>query len=259
MSTTPSYLGRFVWHDLMTTDLPAAKAFYTSVAGWGTEVWEGGGMPYTMWTVKGTAIGGMMQLPAEAATGGAPPHWLGYVGTPDIDATAAQVTALGGKVMVPPTPIPTVGKFAVVSDPYGAVFALFTPEKDAPGHEGMPEAGEFSWRELATRDLNGALDFYGKLFGWTLHNDMDMGEMGTYRVFARNGEMMGGMYVIPASMPMPPSWAYYIFVSDIDAAAARTTAGGGTIVQPIMDIPGGKIFMAKDPQGGFFAAHAISM
>ena len=70
---------------------------------------------------------------------------------------------------------------------------------------------------------------------------------------------MGGMYVIPASMPMPPSWAYYIFVSDIDAAAARTTAGGGAIVQPIMDIPGGKIFMAKDPQGGFFAAHAISM
>lgn len=259
MTTTPSYLGRFVWHDLMTTDLPAAQAFYTSVAGWGTEVWEGGGAPYTMWTVEGNAIGGMMQLPAEAAAGGAPPHWLGYVGTPDIDATAAQVTALGGKVMVPPTAIPTVGKFAVVSDPYGAAFALFTPEKEAPGHEGMPEAGEFSWRELATTDLNGALDFYGKLFGWTLHQDMDMGEMGTYRIFARNGEMMGGMYVIPESMSMPQSWLYYIFVPDIYAASERTTAAGGTIVQPIMDVPGGKIFMAKDPQGGFFAAHAISM
>lgn len=259
MSTTSSYLGRFVWHDLMTTDLPAAQAFYTSVAGWGTEVWDAGAMPYTMWTVRGKAIGGMMQLPPDVAAAGTPPHWIGYVGTPDIEGTVARIKELGGQVMMPPTPIPTVGKFAIVTDPFGAVFAVFTPEGEAPGHEGMTEVGEFSWRELATRDLNGALDFYGKLFGWTLHADMDMGEMGTYRIFARNGEMMGGMYVIPESMPMPPSWAYYILVPDIHAASERTTAGGGTIVQPVMDIPGGKIFMAKDPQGGFFAAHAISM
>jgi uncharacterized protein len=158
-------------------------------------------------------------------------------------------------VLVPPTDIPTVGRFAVLADPYGAAFAAFTPAAEPPGHEGPAGVGEFSWCELATNDLNGALDFYGKLFGWTLDNDMDMGPMGIYRIFARNGQMMGGMYAITEAMPMPPSWTYYIRVADIDAAAAKASEGGGQIVQPVMDIPGGKIFMANDPQGAFFAAH----
>lgn len=253
--TDTTFRGRLLWHDLMTTDLAAAEKFYTSLAGWGTEVWDGMGMPYTMWTVSSKPIGGIGALPPEAAAQGTPPHWLGYIGTADVDATTARAQELGGTVMMPPTDIPTVGRFSILADPYGAVFAAFTPAAEPPGHEGAAAIGEFSWCELATRDLDGALDFYGKLFGWTLDNDMDMGPNGIYRIFARNGQMMGGMYTITEQMPMPPSWMHYIRVADIDAAAAATTAGGGNIWQPVMDIPGGKIFMASDPQGAMFAAH----
>lgn len=254
-----SYVGRLLWYDLMTTDPAAAQAFYTAIAGWGTEVWDGMGMPYTMWTVSGTPIGGVVPLPDDAAARGTPPHWMGYIGTTDCDATSEKAKALGGAVLVPPADIPTVGRFSVLADPYGAVFAAFTPAAEPPGHEGAAAVGEFSWCELATRDLDGALGFYGSLFGWTLDNDMDMGPNGIYRVFGRNGHMAGGMYVIHESMPMPPSWAHYIRVADIDAAAAATAANGGHIVQPVMDIPGGKIFMATDPQGAFFAAHWAPM
>ena len=88
--------GRFVWSDLMTTDPQAAQAFYTKVAPWGTQAWEGP-MPYTMWTAGPGPVGGVMQLPP----GGAQPHWLSYISTPDCDATARQAADLGGKIVLP--------------------------------------------------------------------------------------------------------------------------------------------------------------
>lgn len=251
MSPDPSYRGRFVWYDLMTTDAAGAQAFYKAVAGWGTAGWGPPESSYTMWTANGTPIGGI----GPTTPDGVPPHWMGHIGTPDIDATVALAPTIGGKVLVPPSPIPTVGRFAILQDPFGATFSVFQAEADAPGHEGPAELGEFSWVELATKDLDGALAFYGELFGWTLSNDMDMGPNGIYRIFARNGEMMGGMYAISEAMPMPPSWMYYVRVPDLDAAAAAVTAHGGNIFQPPIDIPGGRIFMATDPQGAAFAAH----
>ncbi len=257
-SSAPSYRGRFVWFDLNTTDEKAAQAFYTSVAGWGIDQWDMGGAIYYMWKVGADNIGGMREFPPAALEQGAHPHWLGYIATEDVAATVKQAASLGATVMVQPTAIPTVGTFAVLRDPQGAVFAAYTPEGDAPGHEGMPTPGDISWYELATKDINAALDFYGALFGWTLSSDMDMGPNGIYRIFARNGQMMGGMYNVSDAMPMPPSWTFYIFVDDIHAAAARVTAAGGAIMQPPMEVPGGMIFIATDPQGAVFAGHAIS-
>ena len=61
MSDSP--LGRFSWYDLMTSDPDAAKAFYTEIAGWGTDVWEGGEQPYMMFTNNQKPLGGVMSLP----------------------------------------------------------------------------------------------------------------------------------------------------------------------------------------------------
>ena len=63
---------------------------------------------------------------------------------------------------MPPSPIPTVGRFAILQDPSGATFSVFQAEAEAPGHEGPAELGEFSWVELATTDIDAALDFYGR-------------------------------------------------------------------------------------------------
>jgi predicted enzyme related to lactoylglutathione lyase len=86
--------GRFVWYDLMTTEPEKAIGFYTKVAGWSTTAWEGP-TPYTMWTSNSTPLGGVMPLDSGA---GFPPHWIGYISTPDVDATAKQATALGARV-----------------------------------------------------------------------------------------------------------------------------------------------------------------
>jgi predicted enzyme related to lactoylglutathione lyase len=252
----PSSRGRFVWHDLMTTDPDAAKAFYTAVAGWGTQVWEASTPPYIMWTAGETAIGGARRLPDEAVASGAKPHWLAYVSVPDVDATVARAQELGAKVMVKPTDIPTVGRYSVLSDPQGASIAVFKPSNAQPAPEGMPPVGDFSWHELATTDAEAAFRFYSELFGWEKTTSMDMGAMGVYQMYGRNGQTLGGMLNKTAEMPGPPAWLHYIRVPDVHKAAEAIRSHGGQVIHGPMEVPGGdEIVMGIDPQGGMFAVH----
>jgi predicted enzyme related to lactoylglutathione lyase len=158
---------------------------------------------------------------------------------------------------VAPNDVPTVGRFAAMSDPQGAVFAVFTPASQAPGHEGPPVLGEFSWHELATHDQPAAFRFYEMLFGWNKTSAMDMGPAGQYQMFGRNGVELGGMFNKTAEMPGPPAWTHYIMVDDIQRAADATKDGGGQVINGPMEVPGGDwIFQGIDPQGAMFATHA---
>jgi hypothetical protein len=238
----------------MTKDVERAKAFYTSVTGWGIQVWSAAGEPYTMWSIGERTIGGVMQMPPGAE---APPHWLGYIGTPDVEATAARAEALGAKIYVKPTEIPTVGKFSVMADPYGAMFAAFTPYPPAgapPERPTAPVVGDMSWHELITTDIQGALRFYGELFGWTADTAMDMGPAGIYQMYKVGEKQLGGMYLATNQMPAPPSFLYYIRVADLEASIEKTKAGGGRVVMGPHEVPGGdRIAMCLDPMGAAFA------
>jgi predicted enzyme related to lactoylglutathione lyase len=255
MSDVPH--GRFVWYDLMTTDPQSATSFYTQLIGWGTAPWEGGPEPYTMWTNRETPIGGVMDLPEDAKSAGAPPHWLAYIGVPDTEATATKAKELGGQVLHGPVSIATVGSFAVLADPQGAVFAVFTPEEDVPGKEGPPQEGEFSWHELATTDHEAAFDFYSQLFGWEKTEASDMGEMGIYQMYGVSGVQLGGMFNKPAEMPGPPFWLFYTMVADVHAAVEKVKELGGQVLNGPMEVPGGDwIAQCLDPQGAAFAIHS---
>jgi len=252
--------GQFVWYDLMTTDLEAAKAFYTDLVGWGTHLWGSSGMSYTMGTVDEMPIGGVVTLPDEAMAGGARPHWIGYVAVPDADATVARAQELGGKVVKPVTPIPTVGRFAVIADPQGALIAPFTPQGAGPQPEMPPPVGHFTWHELSTTtDPDTALAFYFDLFGWEKTSAMDMGEgMGVYQMFGPGGVPFGGAYKKPAEQPGPPAWLHYARVPDVNAAVETVRQKGGQVLNGPMEVPGGSwIAMLLDPQGGPFAVHEI--
>src|SRR6185436_12604760 len=159
-------LGSFVWCELLTTDTAAAESFYKKVVGWTSAPFGPGG--YIVFNNSaGSGVGGVMKLPDQAKQMGAPPHWMIYVGTPDVDGMAVRIAQMGGRVLKQPDDIPTVGRFAVVQDPYGASFAIFTP-KPAPGSPERKKGatGEFSWFELYTPNPEGAWKFYETLFGW---------------------------------------------------------------------------------------------
>ena len=242
--------GRFVWHELMTTDPQSAAAFYSRVLPWKT---QSSGMPdYTLWVSGKATAAGLMAQPEAARQAGAPPSWLVYIGTPDVDGTAAAAQSLGGKVLKAPDDIPNVGRFAVLADPQGAAFAVFTP---TPMPAGATPPGDFSWHELATSDQQGALAFYTELFGWSRGPAHDMGPAGTYQLVEHGGAQIGGIYkVMDASKP--PHWLTYIEVASVDRAAAAAKAAGGRVVRGPMEVPGGsRIAQILDPQGGAFAVH----
>lgn len=250
--------GHFVWYELMTTDPKAAIAFYGEVVGWGTQQWEGD-MPYTMWTAATGPIGGVMELPDEARKMGAPPHWLAYVSTPDVDATTKQAAELGAKVYVTPTDIPKVGRFSIIADPQGAVIAPFTSANPMPPkEEGAKQDGTITWHELATTDPDAAWTFYSTLFGWEKTEAMDMGEMGVYQMYRAPGtQTLGGIYRKPAAVQAPPHWLLYAHVPDVDLAAERVKTYGGQVLNGPMEVPGGdRIVQCLDPQGAAFALHA---
>ncbi len=238
----------FIWHDLMTTDVEAAKKFYAAVVGWTFS----NQMPaYHVALADGIGMGGIMETPPEMQ--GMPPIWSGYIYTADVDAACKQAVKLGGKIMREAWDVPDVGRIAVIGDPTGAGLMVMQPFSTEPQPQPKPGAvGTVGWNELHAGDLDKAWDFYAAMFGWTKGVAMDMGPMGTYQLFQIDGKDVGGMMNKAATMPMA-AWAYYIMVDGIDAAAARIINNSGKIMMGPHEVPGGQwVIMATDPQGGFF-------
>jgi predicted enzyme related to lactoylglutathione lyase len=252
--------GRFVWYDLMTGDPEAARDFYTQLIGWGTQEWEGGDQPYTMWTNQDTPLGGIMEMPEEVRRAGAPPHWMAYVEVEDVKATAAKVEEVGGSVLHQPTDIPNAGSFAVLSDPQGAAFAVYHSASEEPqSPPDQARVGQFSWNELAAADYKKAFSFYSDLFGWEPKEAMDMGDAGIYQLYGRGESNFGGMFNKPDEMPGPPMWLYYIRVDDVSASVKKVEELGGKVVNGPMEVPGGDLIaQCVDPQGALFALHSSS-
>jgi predicted enzyme related to lactoylglutathione lyase len=116
--------GAFVWADLITPDKDKAREFYGGLFGW---TWQETGPEFGNYTLvmKGEEqIAGFMD-PMQPGT---PPNWMPYFAVDNAEAVFKAGTAAGAREMMPPTPIPTVGTFAVLADPQGAIFAILQAE-----------------------------------------------------------------------------------------------------------------------------------
>jgi predicted enzyme related to lactoylglutathione lyase len=238
----------FVWYELVTSDLRAAEGFYGKVVGWDVAAFDGGPGPYKILSMKSKGVGGMMPLPEGVNQ----PFWMGYVGTPDIDAAVARWKRAGGSVHRA-FEIPNVGRIAILSDPQGVALAMIQGASEGPSEAFDQSApGHGNWHELHTTDSKAAFDFYAGQFGWTKGTAFDMGPMGTYQLFEADGVPIGGMRNNP-SFPRP-MWLYYFGAADIDDTAKRVTDNRGEILMGPTEVPGGGfILQGRDPQGAMFA------
>jgi uncharacterized protein len=243
---------RFAWYELVTTDIAAARAFYATAVGWGTQDASTPDLAYVLFTAGSASIGGLMDLPQEARSMGATPRWIGYVGVDDVNATADRIKRLGGAVYVPPTDS-NIGRVSIVADPQTATLALvegLKPGSRPPAELGKP--GRVGWHDLFAADRDLAFAFYAALFGWQ-KADADSNATDAYQMFSAGGQAIGGMLTKPPTVPVP-FWLHYFNVEDIDAAAERVTAGGGQVLEPPLEILGGNwIAQCEDPQGAMFA------
>jgi predicted enzyme related to lactoylglutathione lyase len=115
--------GAVCWTELETTDTGAARDFYGSLFDWQSDTAGAGGEPYTVFRSGDVGVGGM-----AAQADGALPNWLTYFAVDSCDEAAARAERMGGKIVVPATDIPSIGRFAILNDREGAAFGVIRLE-----------------------------------------------------------------------------------------------------------------------------------
>ena len=241
MSTVASTVGKFVWHEQVSSDPKQAQDFYGQLFGWETEVFKAGEIDYAMISSGGQSHGGY----GKALEGAPPPHWLSHVRVEKVDETVEKAKSAGGKLAAGPFEMSEVGRVAIIADPQGAYISAYQPENEGPGHEGV-----FVWDELGTTDADAAQRFYEEVFGWTTS---DMGaDYGGYRVFNRGETGVAGLMQLQDAN-IPPHWQPYVAVDDPDATTAKAKELGGAVLVEPMDVPKvGRLAVLRDPQGATF-------
>jgi uncharacterized protein len=241
--------GTLSWTDLNTPDQEDAKRFYGELFGWeGDDQPVSEGVTYTMMSIGGRNVAAVSPQGEDQKE--MPPFWMSYVTTEDADAAAAKAGELGGTVMAGPFDVFDAGRMAVIQDPQGAFFAIWQPGESI-GAELVNAPGALTLNQLNTPDPEAAASFYSQLFGWEIDPLAEAPQ--PYWRIGNQGNLNGGMMSLPAEGNIPPHWLVYFATESLDGTLERVRElGGGVGVEP-RPVPGGRIAVAYDRQGGHFA------
>ncbi len=219
--------------DAQLPDVAAGRRFYGELFGWTFRDAPGG----SVWALRdGEPVAGL----GRKTDGRMPTVWTVYFATPDIEGLADRIWAAGGQVVTTPMPVADLGTSALVTDPEGAVFALWEPA----GHQGFGvrhKPGAFAWAELYARDTEAANTFYGGLFHDALFGPGSHPDFGRAPVAD----------VFPAEMP--PHFLVHFQVADCEAALGTVGRLGGRVQAPPFETSYGKVAVVTDNQGASFA------
>ncbi|MDQ3751499.1 MAG: VOC family protein [Actinomycetota bacterium] len=242
--------GTFSWTDLGTSDFAGAKDFYSELFGWELEDMPAGeGMVYSMARLDGSYVAGIYELDEEQRSQGIPPNWLSYVTVDEIESRTSEAERLGAAVVSPPLDVLDSGRMSLLSDPTGAMFAMWQPGKHI-GAQLVNVPGALTMNELNTRDAPAAKEFYSSLFGWSFEDDPS----GAYTSIKNGENLNGGMLELsPEWGDVPPHWRPYFAVADCDDRLAKIKELGGQVYVASTEVPAGRFAVVADPQGASFS------
>ena len=240
--------GRFVWHDLMTKDVSAAKRFYGGLFGWQFENTKRGDRPYVIARLGADPVAGIVDV---SALPDAAPQWISFMAVPDVEKTVALVRFGGGKVLAEPREVASIARAAVVSDPQGAPLGIAQLHREIRGvvDPTRPVASRFFWQEYLAGDAAKALEFYKRLAGYeSAVTDARLGV--EYHVLRTTMRPRAGLFQLPESSDVLPTWLPYVFVEDPAGLSARVAGLGGRILLPADAARrNGSLVVIADPGG----------
>lgn len=249
--TAPYPPGTPCWVDLVTHDQRAALDFYSDVFGWSCAMGppEAGG--YSVCTLRGRPVAGIVSARAIRAKPVPPTVWVTYLAVDDADAAQRAITERGGSVVLPVTDVDDLGRVMLACDPPGAVFGVWQP-LDLPGAGVVNEPGALVWSELNTRDAAASGAFYRDVFGVGVS---PMPEVPDYLVLDVGGHPVGGIQPMGEGFPPgePSHWMTYFCVQDADRVIERLLRHRGRVVRPAFEIHAGRMAILQDPAGGRFS------
>ncbi len=254
MTIVKSHLpGSPSWVELSTTDGEGAKKFYTSLFGWDyTDNPVGPDMVYTMYNKGGKSVAASFQKSPSMGMNDQPACWQLYFTVDNLEAAIERVKGSNGKVLMGPHDVFDAGRMVVAQDPQNAVFMLWEPKKHI-GAEVVEEPGALSWTELATTDLEAAVEFYKAVLPYEAEKDPNSAPGMDYILLKIDGSDKAGVRgMVPQESGMPPYWSIYFAVDDINASTAKVQELGGKVVVPLTKIAPGSFTGVMDPQGVYF-------
>lgn len=250
------HVGKFVWFDLLTNDVPGTKRFYGELFNWEFEGEPSDDSFYATIKKNGTLIGSVIYL-KRTDEKVSESRWLSYLSVPDVDRAVDHVRNGGGVVLKEPRDFPDRGRIAIVRDPQGAILALLRAKGGDPPDSDLA-IGEWMWNELWTTDVDAAITFYKTLAGFKHETiDLPMGE--TYRQLKLADRIRAGVVPIPWK-DVKPNWLPYVAVSDISATLAHAKAlGGKVLLEPDDTIRGDSVAVIADPSGAALAIQNLAL
>ena len=251
--TRVRHVGKFIWFDLFTRDLPGACDFYGRLFGWSFEDTAPGNSNLKTIRNDGIPIGNAARIKnhADKMTES---RWISFMSVADVDQTVEWITKNGGVVHIPPKDMPHRGRMALLRDPEGAPFAVLTASKgDPPDHPFVPNCWIGS--ELWTRDVAGALKFYGQLAGYQ-PEFRKAGRSSSYLLLCKGDQPRGGVAKIQWKDVLP-NWVPYVGVKDIEAIVEKAEKLGGKVLVGLDPDREDDVAILADPSGAVFGVQQL--
>jgi uncharacterized protein len=241
---SPRLPGKFVWADLVTDNVAAARTFYGPLFGWTFREAD----QYTIVSNDERPLCGIVQRP-RPADGSARPRWFGYLSVPSVEKALRAATEAGGRVLAPPQKFPRRGEQAVFADPEGAVFGVLKSSSGDPP-DFLPDPGDWIWIQLLSRDAGRAATFYRTVGGYEVIENTASNRMSDC-VLTSEGFARATIRSIPKEREsVPPTWLPFVRVKSAAASAAQAKQlGGSVLIEPAPELFDGKVAVIADPSG----------
>ena len=240
--------GRWVWADLVTTDVAVAAGFYGQVFGWTYETYGGEDDldTYTLVLADGLPIGGMVFDRRAIKDGVASARWIALVSVPDVQEAANAVTKYGGKVVMAPKTLGERGVTAVFQDPEGVPFGAVHSANGDPA-DYLGDVHEWVWLDLWTRDVDRATRFYGAVAGYQVA-PLDPASPRNGMHLVSGGHVRAGVMQLNDAAATPV-WLPYVRVADVATTVARARAAGGRVLREPSSVGRARVAVIADPTG----------
>jgi predicted enzyme related to lactoylglutathione lyase len=248
VSGSPRLPGKFIWGDLVTTDVEAARKFYGRLLGWTFRASGAGPGAYTIAMNDERPLCGMVQAPPRAGTNGNP-RWVGYISVPSVARAQKAVLKAGGRECVAPRKLPKRGEQAIFADPEGAIFGVMTSSSGDP-EDFLADPGDWIWIQLLCRDARKATAFYRAVAGYDVTENSDSQWENDFVLVSGKFARATVMEIPRSNLQVRSAWLPFVRVKNVTASVTQAEQLGGKVVlAPKAELFAGKIAVIADPTG----------
>jgi len=249
--TVPDYpYGSPCWVDLLVSDVPRAKAFYTDLFGWEWLSGDPATGGYTMALLDGHPVAGISRRPDAAPV---PSQWTTYLRVGDIAVAARAINAYGGRTLGRPVSLGALSRTLIAVDPGGCYFGVWEPG-DLPGSGVLDEPGSLTWNELLTRDYDRVQGF-NAVFGHEFTDETEPGGPRWATAHTGDGNPAYGLAEIDDAWPrqIPAHWVASFAAHDVAPGISRAVDLGATVLKGPSDGPFGVGAVLSGLEGEVFS------